>query len=105
LIGRLLLLAAVGAIGWYAFVRRRRLPVHIIVVLALAAVAAALLVAPELSTRVANAVGIGRGADLVGYVVDVTTGFVVLHYYTKFVALEAKLTELTRALALRDHGD
>ncbi len=103
--GRALLLAAVAAIGWYAFVRRRRMPVHILLVLALAAAAATLLVVPELSTRIANALGIGRGADLVGYVVDVTVGFVVLHYYTKFVALEAKLTELTRALALRDRGD
>jgi small membrane protein len=99
-IARVLLLAAVAGIGWYACVRRHRLPVHLVLVLLLVGCAAALLVAPELGTRIANMLGVGRGADLVGYVVDVLLAFVALHYYAKFIDLETKVTTLTRAIAL-----
>jgi hypothetical protein len=101
MIARALLLGAVAAIGYYAFVRRRRLPVHLVLVLALLGTAAVLLVSPELGTRVAQSLGVGRGADLAGYVVDVLLSFVALHYYTKFIELEQKLTVVTRELALQ----
>ena len=105
MIARLLLVGAVAAIGWYAFLRRNRMPVHIVVVLALVAISAVLLVAPEIGTRVAQSLGIGRGADLAGYVVDVLLLFVALHYYTKFVDIETKMTSLTRSIALAEQHD
>lgn len=42
----------------------------------------------------------GRGADLITYLVEVGILFVVLHYYMKFVELEERITELVREIAL-----
>ncbi len=104
MIARIALIVVLLAAGRYAFLRRQRLPLHIVVLTAMLASAALLVVFPELSTRLANQVGIGRGVDLVGYVVDVLLLFVALHYYTKFIELETKVTRLARTLALREQG-
>jgi small membrane protein len=97
---RLSLLAALVAIGYWGFLRRSRLPVHILLVLALLGVAALAVVFPSWTTVVANAVGVGRGADLVAYLVEVSLLFVCLHYYTKFVDLQRQVTDLVRELAI-----
>lgn len=97
---RLSLLAALAAIGYWGFLRRSRLPVHILLVFALLGVAGLAVVFPASTTVVANAVGVGRGADLVAYLVEVSLLFVCLHYYTKFVDLQRQITDLVRELAI-----
>lgn len=57
---------------------------------------------PDQLTLVANWVGIGRGADLVMYLVAIGFLFFALHTYLKFAEYERRLTELTRALALHE---
>lgn len=98
---RALLLLGLGAIGWFVFVRRNRMPFHIVIVLALLVVGAAAVLAPdETLNDIAHVFGVGRGADLVTYVFEVAALFVLLHYYTKFVELQRSVTELTRELAI-----
>lgn len=97
---RLSLLAALAAMGYWGFLRRSRLPVHILLVFALLGVAALAVVFPASTTVVANVVGVGRGADLVAYLVEVSLLFVCLHYYTKFVDLQRQITDLVRELAM-----
>jgi hypothetical protein len=98
---RALLLLGLAAIGWFVFVRRNRLPFHIVIVMALLAVGAAAVIAPEQALNdIAHAFGVGRGADLVTYLLEVAVLFVLLHYYTKFVELQRSVTELTRELAI-----
>ncbi len=97
---RVILLSALGAIGWFVFLKRNRLPFHIVIVFAMLAVGGAAVIFPEQTDVVANWFGIGRGVDLIGYVVDVTVLFVLLHYFTKFVELERQVTTLTRELAI-----
>ena len=65
-------------------------------------IAAVAIVRPDLTTVVANTIGIGRGADLVMYVVAIAfvAGFFFL--YARYRRVEASLTALTRHLALRD---
>lgn len=104
MITRLLLLTAVAAAGYYVFVRRTRLPINILLVLALLAGAAVLVVWPDLSTRVARMVGVGRGVDLVNYLVDTVLLFLALHYMMKFRAQEQKLATIVRELALLRAG-
>jgi hypothetical protein len=55
---------------------------------------------PEQATRLAGALGVGRGADLVLYLWVVLTLALIVFLYLKIVRLSRKLTELTRALAL-----
>ena len=97
---RILLLLGLAATGWLIFVRRNRLPFHIMTVFLLLGVGAVSVIFPGVPQKAAELVGVGRGADFVTYVAIVAVMFVLLHYYTKFVELQRQLTQLTRELAL-----
>jgi hypothetical protein len=43
---------------------------------------------------------VGRGADLIMYMLHVGLLFVVIHYYTKFVEQQQQITHLVREIAL-----
>ena len=55
---------------------------------------------PEQTTRLAESLGVGRGADLVLYLWVVITLALIVFLYLKIVQLSRRLTELTRAQAL-----
>ena len=97
---RILLLVGLGATGWLIFLRRNRLPIHIMTVFGLIAIGGAAVIFPEMTQKVAELVGVGRGADLVTYIAIVVVMFVLLHYYTKFVELQRQVTELTREIGI-----
>ena len=98
---RILLLGGLAAIGWLVFLRRNKLPFHIVIVFVLLAVGAAAVLAPEATLDdIAHAFGVGRGVDLITYVFEVAALFVLLHYYTKFVELQRQLTDVVRELAI-----
>ena len=97
---RILLLAGLSWIGFFVFLRRNKLPFHIMTVFLLLGVGAVAVVVPDMTSEVAHLVGVGRGADLVTYIAIIAVMFVLLHYYTKFVELQRKLTELTREMAI-----
>ncbi|HTL32491.1 MAG TPA: DUF2304 domain-containing protein [Kofleriaceae bacterium] len=97
---RIVLLGALAAIGWFVFLKRNRLPVHIVVVFAMLGAGAFAVLFPEETDRIANFVGVGRGVDLITYVIEVTVLFVLLHYYTKFVELQRQLTDVVRELSI-----
>lgn len=97
---RIVLLTALAAIGWFVFLKRNRLPFHIVVVFAMLAMGGAAVIFPEQTDVVANFVGVGRGVDLITYVIEVTVLFVLIHYYTKFVELQRQLTDVVRELAI-----
>lgn len=96
---RILLLAGLAAIGYFAFLRRRRMPVHIVLILTFLAAASAMVVFPDVTNWAAARVGVGRGADLVTYLVQISLLFIVIHYYSKFVLLQQQLVTLTREVA------
>ena len=97
---RILLLAGLASIGFFVFLRRNRLPFHIMTVFVLLAGGAVAVIFPDTTDDVAHLVGVGRGADLVTYTAIVAVMFVLIHYYAKFVELQQKLTQLTRELAI-----
>ena len=71
-----------------------------LIMLALAAVAVASILYPELTTRVANFVGVGRGADLVLYLLVAVFLYVTVGFYLRFRDLERQLTVVARRLAI-----
>lgn len=73
------------------------------VAFATAAVAAILF--PNALSWVANKVGVGRGADLVLYVLAVSFVLVSVSLYQRIQHLEERILELARAIALRDASD
>lgn len=97
---RLLLLCGLASIGWFIFLRRNRLPIHIMTVFLLLAAAALAVVFPEITQDAATLVGVGRGADLILYIAIVAVMFVLLHYYSKFVDMQRQLTQVARELAI-----
>ena len=97
---RILLLLGMAATGWLVFLRRNKLPFHIMTVFLLIGVGAAAIIFPNITQAAADLVGVGRGTDLVLYLGIVSVMFVLLHYYSKFVELQRQLTEVTRELAI-----
>jgi hypothetical protein len=97
---RILLLTGLAAIGWLVFLRRNKMPFHIVTVFGLVILGAVAVVVPETADNVAHFVGVGRGADFVMYVSIISIFFVLVHYYTKFVELQRNLTQLAREMAI-----
>jgi hypothetical protein len=70
------------------------------IILAVIAAGAFFVWAPEQTTVISRAVGVGRGADLVLYVWVVISLALMLVLYLKVVQMGRKMTQLTRAIAL-----
>jgi small membrane protein len=71
-----------------------------LILVALVGVAIASILNPELTTRAANLVGVGRGTDLLLYVLTAVFLYVVVGFYLKFRDVERQVTVLARRLAL-----
>ncbi len=97
---RIVLLAGLAAIGWLIFLKRNKLPFHIVTVFGLLGAGGVAVVVPDTTNEVAHFVGVGRGADLVMYVSIVAILFVLVHYYSKFVEVQRNVTQLARELAI-----
>jgi hypothetical protein len=64
--------------------------------------AAIAILKPSITVAIAHVLGIGRGADLVFYcgILGMLVGFFVI--YVRIKRLESQITELVRAIAIRD---
>ena len=104
---KLLLLAAIVVVGLLAF-RGSRKALHKVLwraYVVLVVVAAGLSVMfPDLLTSLAQLVGVGRGADLLLYVLVVTFMLVSVVLFRRFNELERRYTQLARTIAVRDAG-
>ena len=102
---KLVLLAAVAVVGLFAL-RGSTRPVHRVVwrgyVVGILVVAAVSIVDPGALTWVAHKVGVGRGADLVLYVLVVTFMLVSVILFRRIADLERKYIVIARALAIRE---
>jgi len=102
---KVLLLVAILVIGLLAF-RGSQKPIHkviwrayVVVVLVAAAVA---VIYPDGLTRLANTVGVGRGADLLLYVMVVTFMLVAVVLFRRLATLERRYTQLARSVAVHE---
>ncbi len=96
LVGCCLLGAALGKVVFGAKLAYRLLAV----VIGLTAVGFVLF--PNLATAIAHALGVGRGADLLLYLWLIAGVYAILLLYQHIRELEHKVTELVRAIAVRD---
>ena len=71
-----------------------------LVALALFLAAPILIIFPDFTTVIAHALGVGRGTDLLLYFSLVAGIYVVLLMYLRIRALDQKIADLTRAIAL-----
>lgn len=102
---KVLLLAALAGAA-YVLVRGRRTALSLLLrrglTLVLIALGALAVLFPDAVTRVAQAVGVGRGADLVLYLLCVTFLFVSVGLHVRLAELNDRYVELARGLALHD---
>jgi small membrane protein len=100
---KILLIAGAIAFG-FLFVRRPGAGGHLALrrVLGLMVVVGGIFAVlfPEAVTAVANAVGVGRGTDLVLYVLVMVFLFTSVSLYQRISTLDEQITQLTRHLAL-----
>jgi hypothetical protein len=57
---------------------------------------------PDAVTKLAEALGVGRGTDLLLYALVVGFAFAMINMYLRFRSLQLREARLVRALALRD---
>jgi hypothetical protein len=60
-----------------------------------------LVVFPDISTRIAKAVGVGRGVDLVFYFSHLFLLFLIVGLWRRSIVLMDTVTKLSRAIALQ----
>jgi len=80
--------------------RLRTMLLDRIVFAAIVLVGIALAIHPDLSTRLANAIGIGRGADLMLYVFILFSLFQTVHLAARLKTIDARITSMVRDSAL-----
>lgn len=94
-----------GALGFAVLLLREKAPGQKLAVRRLAGLVVAVagiaaVMWPNTTTVVANAIGVGRGTDLVLYVLVMVFLYYAVATSQRLHQLEHKITELTRALAL-----
>jgi small membrane protein len=60
------------------------------------------VIRPNDTSKVAHLFGIGRGADLLLYLLIITFVFAVINFYLRIRESEQRVTDLARAVAIRD---
>lgn len=99
LIALSLLAAIVGSFAFQSRLGYRLLGVIFFVT------ASGFVIFPNSTTKIAHALGVGRGADLLLYVALFAGIHAFLLLYLRTRRLERKITELIRAMAIRDAQD
>jgi hypothetical protein len=84
----------------YARGGRGRMPAFFSALLWLAAAAA--IANPDLTTIAAGMLGIGRGADLLLYILALLFAGSVFYFYNRLYRVECSLTDIVRDMAIRD---
>ncbi len=57
---------------------------------------------PELTIRIARRLGIGRGADLVLYLLAICFFIAAFYFYGRIMRIESNISEIVRHLAIQD---
>lgn len=100
---QVILVVAIALVGWTLFRgpgSSSQRAIRKLIASGLVFGGAVVVAVPDLLTRVANVLGVGRGTDLLLYGLAVTFGFAAVAFYQRIFHLERRVEALTRALAL-----
>jgi hypothetical protein len=100
MISQVLLSLGLLIVAFYSFTQRTRSRTFMRLMLFVCVVGEVLVMVPSLSTRAANLVGIGRGADLITYLFIVAGLGITLGVNLRLYSQQEELTNLARAIAL-----
>ena len=97
---QIILLAAVALISVYFISRFRNKRVEVLMFCVMGLAAIVFILFPDYATRIANMLGVGRGTDLLLYVLVLVFWMIFLRLYVRIRELETTLTQLIRDQAL-----
>lgn len=97
----ILLVALLSAVAVYLRFLRSSLRDRLLALIFFVAACAA-VVAPDLTQRAADLVGVGRGTDLTFYVLAVCFVFFAILIYSKVSRLDRAFTEVVRRVAIAE---
>lgn len=97
---KILLITSVAFIAVYFFIRLRNSIFDIVLLSLLIAAAVTFILFPDITTTIANRLGVGRGADLIFYTSILIFWFIVLKLYARIRRLEQIITQIVRKDAL-----
>ena len=95
----ILLVPLIGFIALF-MLRLRNKTFYRLFLIVIAIIGVVFVLNPELTTKLANLVGVGRGTDLILYLCVIAFFLAFMVLYAKVRNLEAVQTELVRQLAL-----
>src|SRR5260221_7561046 len=87
--------------GIYGYMKFQSVVADAIVVMLFISAGIVFVLFPELTTRIANKLGVGRGTDLIVYICIVFFLFVIIRLYARLRRLEQMITRIVRDNALR----
>jgi hypothetical protein len=96
---KIILLILLGLMGYQIFLKRNKLPVQIFTIFILLIIAIIFVIFPEVTNNIAHLFGVGRGADLITYLFETAIFFIIIHYFSKLVEFENKMTKIVREIA------
>ena len=99
---QLVLLTGVAFICLYFVIQLKKKLLDLILLMVLIAAAVVFILWPDITTRLAQKLGVGRGADLVFYVSILIFWFVVLKLYARIRHLEKSFTRIIREDAIKN---
>ncbi len=97
---QILLTAAILLIAAYMYARLRKSVLDTVLIFLFTGVGIVFVLYPELTTKLANALGVNRGINLIFYTGFLILFFLVLKLYVRSKKLEQNLTELVRKISL-----
>jgi len=95
-----ILLYFLSLMGLYILLIPKVKKLRKLIILAFITVMAVFASRPELSTAIANYLGIGRGADLLFYLSHLALLFIAFIYYLKFKEMDIRFAQLVRQNAI-----
>ncbi len=100
MMAQILLTLALVAILLYAIAQRPKIRVFRLAIALLSLGGLVVVWAPELSTRIANLLGIGRGADLISYIWIVMSLILAINVHIRLRLESERVTQLAREIAI-----
>jgi small membrane protein len=98
---QVLLILTIVAFLIYVF-RLRTVVLERMIYLAFGLGGVVVILYPDVSTRLANHIGIGRGADLLLYIFIIFSLFHYVNITARFKRIERQMTEVVRSVALAE---
>lgn len=99
---QVVLASGILVIGYYSYARLRSSYIDAILIFLLMATGLVFVFFPALSTRVANWLGVGRGADMIFYISILFLAFLIMKLYVRTRRLEQTLTKFIRDESLKN---